>query len=90
MRFDPIFSQTLYITPGGPSENGDCESFNSKMHDEFLNGELFYTRREAQVLIEQWRVHYNTIRPHSSLNYRPPAPETRVPIEALQNQPKAA
>ena len=83
-------TKTIYITPGSPWENGYCESFNGKLRDEMLNGEIFYTLREAQVLIEQWRVHYNTIRPHSSLNYRPPAPETLVPIEALQNQPKAA
>ncbi len=48
-------------------------SFNGKLRDELLNGELFYTLREAQVLIEQWRIHYNTIRPHSALGYRPPA-----------------
>jgi hypothetical protein len=67
-----------------------CESFNGKLRDELLNGEIFYTLREAQVLIAQWRVHYNTIRPHSSLSYRPPAPETLVPIEELPNQIKAA
>jgi len=55
-----------------------------------LNGELFYTLREAQVLIEQWRVHYNTIRPHSSLGYRPPAPETLTPVEKFANHPIAA
>ena len=68
-------TQTLYITPGSPWENGYCESFNGKLRDELLNGEIFYTLREAQVLIERWRVHYNTIRPHSALGYRPPAPE---------------
>jgi transposase InsO family protein len=83
-------TKTVYITPGSPWENGYCESFNGKLRDELLNGEIFYTLREAQVLIEQWRVHYNTIRPHSSLNYRPPAPETLAPIEELHNQPKAA
>jgi len=71
-------------------ENGYCESFNGKLRDELLNGELFYTLREAQVLIEQWRVYYNTIRPHSSLHYRPPAPETLLPKEALPYQLKAA
>jgi transposase InsO family protein len=74
-------TKTVYITPDSPWENGYCESFNGKLRDELLNGELFYTLREAQVLIEQWRVHYNTIRPHSSLGYRPPAPETLTPIE---------
>ena len=83
-------TKTVYITPGSPWENGYCESFNGKLRDELLNGEIFYTLREAQVLVEQWRVHYNTIRPHSSLNYRPPAPETLAPIEELQNPQKAA
>jgi transposase InsO family protein len=70
--------QTLYIEPGSPWENGYTESFNGKLRDELLNREIFYTLREAQVLIEQWRQHYNTIRPHSALNYRPPAPEAVV------------
>ncbi len=70
--------QTLYIEPGSPWENGYNESFNSKLRDELLNGEIFYTLREAQVLIEAWRNHYNTVRPHSSLGYRPPAPETII------------
>ena len=82
--------KTLYITPGSPWENGYCESFNGKMRDELLNGELFYTLREAQVLIEQWRVFYNTERPHSSLGYRPPAPEILQPIEELPSERKAA
>ena len=67
--------KTLYIEPGSPWENGYNESFNGKLRDERLNGEIFYTLREAQVLIEWWRLEYNNIRPHSSLNYRPPAPE---------------
>ena len=71
--------KTLYIEPGSPWENGYCESFNSKLRDELLAGELFSTLYEAQVLIERWRQHYNTIRPHSSLGYRPPAPETVLP-----------
>jgi putative transposase len=61
-------------------ENGYNESFNGKFRDELLNGEIFYTLKEAQILIEEWRQHYNTIRPHSSLNYRPPAPETIQPM----------
>jgi putative transposase len=69
-------TRTLYIEPGSPWENGYCESFNSKLRDEFLNGELFYSIKEIRVLAERWRVHYNTVRPHSSLGYRPPAPET--------------
>ena len=70
---------TVYIEPGSPWENGYNESFNGKLRDEFLNGEIFYTLKEAQVLIEGWRREYNTIRPHSSLGYRPPAPETMQP-----------
>jgi transposase InsO family protein len=66
----------LYIEPGSPWENGYIESFNGKFRDELLNGEIFYTLKEAKTLIEQWRVEYNIFRPHSSLNYRPPAPET--------------
>ena len=68
--------KTLFIEPGSPWENGYNESFNGKLRDELLNGELFYTLKEAQILIEQWRIHYNTVRPHSSLGYRPPAPQT--------------
>jgi len=67
--------RTLFIEPGSPWENGYIESFNGKLRDEMLNGEIFYTLREAKVLIERWRRHYNRIRPHSSLGYRPPAPE---------------
>ena len=69
-----VGAQTLYVEPGSPWENGYCESFNSKLRDEFLNGEIFYSLKEAQILTERWRVHYNTVRPHSSLGYRPPAP----------------
>jgi transposase InsO family protein len=74
-------SKTAYITPGSPWENGYCESFNGRMRDELLNGEIFYTLKEAQVVIENWRKHYNTKRPHSSLAYRPPAPEMVIPKE---------
>ena len=66
----------LYIEPGSPWENGYIESFNGKMRDELLNGEIFYSLKEAQILIEIWRKHYNTVRPHSSLGYRPPVPAT--------------
>ena len=69
-------ARTLYIEPGSPWENGYCESFNSKLRDEFLNGEIFYSLKEVKVLAERWRVYYNTQRPHSSLGYRPPAPAT--------------
>ena len=69
---------TLFIEPGSPWENGYIESFNGKMRDELLNREIFYTLKEAQVLIENWKKEYNTERPHSSLNYRPPAPQSFV------------
>jgi transposase InsO family protein len=65
---------TLYIEPGSPGENGYCESFNGKLRDECLNGEIFYSLKEAQILIERWRVEYNTLRPRSALGYRSPAP----------------
>lgn len=71
--------KTLYIEPGSPWENGYIESFNGRLRDELLNGEVFTTLLEAKVLIERWRIHYNTARPHSSLGYRPPAPETVSP-----------
>ena len=74
-----IGAKTLYIEPGSPWENGYCESFNGKLRDELLNGEIFYSLKEARVVIEQWRHHYNTVRPHSSLGYRPPAPQTFAP-----------
>ncbi len=67
--------KTLFIEPGSPWENGYVESFNGKLRDELLNGEIFYTLKEAEVLIEGWRQQYNRVRPHSSLGYRPPAPE---------------
>lgn len=70
---------TLYIEPGSPWENGYVESFNGKLRDELLNREIFYSLKEAQVLIERWRREYNTIRPHSSLGYRPPAPQAIAP-----------
>lgn len=70
--------KTLFIEPGSPWENGYNESFNGKLRDELLNTEIFYTLKEAKVLIERWRRHYNQVRPHSSLGYRPPAPETRT------------
>jgi transposase InsO family protein len=75
-----VGSNTLFIEPGSPWENGYNESFNGKFRDELLNGEIFYTLKEAQILVEQWRQHYNTVRPHSALNYRPPAPETIQPL----------
>ena len=75
----------LYIELGSPWENGYIESFNGKMRDELLNGEIFYSLKEAQILIEMWRRHYNTVRPHSSLGYRPPVPAT-VLVQPTQIQ----
>jgi transposase InsO family protein len=69
---------TAFIEPGSPWENGYCESFNSKLRDELLNGEIFYSLAEAKAVIESWRQHYNTRRPHSSLGYRPPAPASII------------
>ena len=74
-----VGAKTLFIEPGSPWENGFIESFNGKLRDELLNGEIFTTLFEAQVIIEDWRKEYNQIRPHSSLGYRPPAPETIMP-----------
>ena len=76
-----VGAKTAFIEPGSPWENGYCESFNGRMRDELLNGEIFYSLREAQVIIESWRKHYNTKRPHSALGYRPPAPEAIIPMD---------
>jgi len=76
-----VGAKTAYIVPGSPWENGYCESFNAHFRDELLNGEIFYTLKEAQIIIEKWRKHYNTKRPHSALGYRPPAPETIVSMD---------
>lgn len=75
--------KTLYIEPGSPWENGYNESFNGKLRDELLNCEIFATLIEARVLIERWRKKYNTLRPHSSLGYLPPAPETVKSIQTV-------
>jgi transposase InsO family protein len=71
---------TLFIEPGSPWENGYVESFNGKLRDELLDREIFDTAFEAKVLIERWRIDYNTHRPHSALGYRPPAPEAIWPV----------
>jgi putative transposase len=73
-----VGAKTAYIEPGSPWENGYRESFNSKLRDELLDGEIFYTLEEARVIIENWRRHYNEVRPHSSLGYKPPAPEILI------------
>ena len=86
---EQIGTQTLFIEPGSPWENGYNESFNGKLRDELLNGEIFYSLKEARIIIEQWRRHYNTVRPHSSLGYRPPAPVTWSPKPIPIDQPTA-
>ena len=73
-----VGARTAFIEPGSPGENGYCESFNSKLRDELLNGEIFYSLAEAKVIIEAWRRYYNTERPHSSFGYKPPAPEAII------------
>lgn len=72
---------TAFIEPGSPWENGYNESFNGRLRDELLNGEMFYTLKEARIVIEEWRRHYNEVRPHSSLGYKPPAPRARFSHE---------
>lgn len=82
-----VGAKTAYIEPGSPWENGYVESFNARMRDELLNGELFYSLKEAKIIIENWRRHYNGVRPHSSLGYQPPAPEAYVPYGAALPSP---
>jgi len=86
-----VGAKTAYITPGSPWENGFIESFNARLRDELLDGEIFYSLKEARTIIESWRRHYNTERPHGSLGYKPPAPEVFVPAfaarAAAQSQP---
>ena len=78
---------TAFIEPGSPWENGYVESFNSKLRDELLDGEIFYSLKEAQILIEAWRRHYNVVRPHSALGWRPPAPEVSITPAAVWPRP---
>ena len=78
--------QTLYIEPGSPWENGYIESFNGRLRDELLNVEIFDTMLEAKILTERWRQIYNKVRPHSSLGYRPPAPEVWL-VDSLSRDP---
>jgi transposase InsO family protein len=77
-----VGAKTAYVAPGSPWENGYIESFNARLGDELLDGEIFYSLKEAQIVIESWRRHYNAVRPHESLGYRPPAPEVFVPALA--------
>ena len=88
-----VGARTAYIAPGSPWENGFIESFNARLRDELLDGEIFYSLREAEVVIESWRRHYNAVRPHASLGYRAPAPapapapEVFVPAFAARPRP---
>ena len=77
-----IVHEDFVLCDGAPLY-GHVESFNGKLKDELLNGEIFYTLKEAQTLIERWRIHFNTKRPHSSLGYKPPAPEAYEPTKRL-------
>jgi transposase InsO family protein len=73
-----VGARPAFIEPGSPWENGYVESFNSKLRDELLDGEIFYSLAEARIVVETWRRQYNAVRPHSSLGYRPPAPEVLI------------
>lgn len=77
---EAVGAKTTYIEPGSPWENGYVESFNARFRDELLDGEIFFSLNEARTVIEDWRRHYNAIRPHSALGWRPPAPESLVTL----------
>lgn len=79
-----VGAKTAYITPGSPWENGFIESFNARLRDELLDGEIFYSLNEARVVIESWRRHCNIELPHGSLGYKPPAPEVFIPAFAAR------
>ena len=87
-----VGAKTAYIERGSPWENGFIESFNARLRDELLDGEIFYSLAEAKIVIESWRRHYNTERPHRSLGYKPPAPEVFIPAFAARaaSQPRPA
>ncbi len=87
-RLGRLQVKTLFTLPGSPWENGYALSFNGKLRDELLNGERFTTLLEAQVLVAEWRYHYNRVRPHSALGYRPPAPEATL-FPSLASPPAA-
>ena len=77
-------AKTAYIAPGSPWENGFIESFNARLRDELLDGEIFYTLAEAKIIVESWRRHFNTVRPHGSLGYKSPAPEVFIPAMTVR------
>ena len=80
-----VGAKAAYIEPGSPWENGFIESFNARLRDELLNGEIFYSLAEARTVIESWRRFYNTQRPHGSLGYKPPAPEVFIPANIARS-----
>lgn len=80
-----VGAKTAFIAPGSPWKNGYCESFYTRSRDDLLNGEVFTTLREAQIMIERWRRHYNSVRSHSALGCRPPAPESIAPMDQGPN-----
>jgi len=88
-----VRAKAAYIAPGSPWENGFIESFNARLRDELLDGEIFYSLAEARIVVESWRRHYNAKRPHASLGYKPPAPEVFIPAfaarAAAQSRPAA-
>jgi putative transposase len=83
-----VGAKTAYIAPDSPWENGFIESFNARLRDELLDGEIFYSLKEATIVIESWRRHYNTVRPHGSLGYKPPAPQVFVPAMSVRAVPQ--
>jgi len=83
-----VGAKTAYIMPGSPWENGFIESFNARPRDELLDGEIFYSLAEARIIVESWRRHYNTVRPHQSLGYKPPAPEVFIPVMGARSAPQ--
>jgi transposase InsO family protein len=85
-----VGAKTAYIMPGSPWENDFIESFNARLRDELLDGEIFYSLAEAKIIIESWRRHCNTVRPHGSLVYKPPPPEVFVPALAARSAPQPA
>ena len=88
-----VGAKAAYIAPGSPWENGFIESFNARLRDALLDGEIFYSLAEARIVVESWRRHYNAKRPHASLGYKPPAPEVFIPAfaarAAAQSRPAA-
>ena len=87
--FAAVGTKSAYIEPGSPWENGYVESLNAQLRDELLNAEIFESLREAEIVIESRRRHYNTVRPHASLGYKPPAPEVFVPALAAWTAERA-